>query len=203
MRSAMVPAFIHRGSVAWNGTRLQRRLSPSIPLWTGEKKRLENRKPINSPRPPTTFPHLKRGATVRPKTIVYFEWIIFGTLLVGALQSYLTWDRVAQAAAAYPGGARPLIIMLVFIYGLFATLALLVSRRRSKIAMWILIALVALGLYGLVEAVIRGQLGSDVITTALGEVVQGVALGLLFTPSARRWMRREDEKDEKLREVFN
>jgi hypothetical protein len=140
---------------------------------------------------------------VRPKTIVYFEWVNFGTLLVGVLQSYLTWDRVAQAAAAYPGGARQIIIMFVFIYALFATLILLVSRRRSKIAMWILIALFALGLYGLVEAVIRGQLASDVITTVLVEIVQGVALGLLFTPSARRWMNRKDEKDGKLGEVFD
>jgi hypothetical protein len=140
---------------------------------------------------------------VRPKTIVYFEWINFGTLLVGVLQSYLTWDRVEQAVAAYPGGARQIIIMLVFMYALFATLILLVSRRRSKIAMWILIALVALGLYGLVEAVIRGQLGSDVMNTALGEIIQGVALGLLFTPSARRWMNRKDEKDGKLGEVFD
>jgi hypothetical protein len=77
-----------------------------------------------------------------------------------------------------------------------------VSRHRSKIAMWILTALFAIGLYGLVESVTHGQLRSDVIMTALGQIVEGVALGLLFTPSARRWMRREDEKDEKLREVF-
>ena len=140
--------------------------------------------------------------TVRPKTIVYFEWIIFGVLLVGALQSFLTWDRIAQAAAAYPGGTRPIIIMLIFIYALVATLTLLVSRRRSRIAMWILIALFALGLYGLVVSVARGQFGSDLnaIMTALGTIVQSVALGLLFTPSARRWMNREDEN---LREVFH
>jgi ABC-type multidrug transport system fused ATPase/permease subunit len=142
------------------------------------------------------------GGAVRPKTIVYFERIIFGVLLVGALQTYLTWDRIAQSAAAYPGGTRPIIIILIFIYVLFATLTLLVSRRRSKIAMWVLIALFALGLYGVVESVTRGQLGSDEMTTALGQIVQGVALGLLFTPSARHWMNRKDEKNEKLREVF-
>jgi hypothetical protein len=140
---------------------------------------------------------------VRPKTIVYFERITLGMILLGVLQSYLTWDRVAQAAAAYPGGARPIIIMLIFTFALFATLTLLVSRRRSKIAMWILIALFALGLYGIVESVTREQLGSALIMTALGQIVQGVALGLLFTPSARRWMNREDEKNERLREVFH
>ena len=72
------------------------------------------------------------------------------------------------------------------------------SRRRSKIAMWILIALGALDLsltaLGIIQAV------SDIIWAALESI--GQAYGLLFTPSARRWMRREDEKDEKLREVF-
>ncbi|HEY2528597.1 MAG TPA: hypothetical protein VGJ20_11735 [Xanthobacteraceae bacterium] len=39
---------------------------------------------------------------MRPKTIVYFEWIIFGTRLLGAFQSYLTWDRtIALAATAH------------------------------------------------------------------------------------------------------
>ena len=74
------------------------------------------------------------------------------------------------------------------------------SRRRSKIAMWILIALGALDLsltaLGIIQAV------SDIIWAALESIGQVVAYGLLFTPSARRWMRREDEKDEKLRKVF-
>jgi hypothetical protein len=35
-----------------------------------------------------------------------------------------------------------------------------------------------------------------------GPVGQVVAFGLLFTPSARRWMNREDERA-KLREVSN
>jgi len=153
-----------------------------------------------------------RDPSVRPKTIVYFEVIIFGVLL---LQNNLGWDQIIGALngadslfarlAEDSGTYRNTIVagaitLSIFDFVLVGTLTLLVSRRRSKIAMWILIALGALDLsltaLGIIQAV------SDIIWAALESIGQVVAYGLLFTPSARRWMRREDEKDEKLREVF-
>jgi hypothetical protein len=120
---------------------------------------------------------------VRPNTIVYFEWITFGTILLGALQ---------QLAIA-PDVPTWYILTLIFNV-LFATLTLLVSRSRSKIAMWILIAWFVLNV---ANAIIL--LGSNIIVflgriRILQGMGQGVAFGLLFTPSARRWMNREDEK---------
>jgi hypothetical protein len=38
--------------------------------------------------------------SVRPKTIVYFEWIMFGTLLLNVLQVYLGWDAIVQVATS-------------------------------------------------------------------------------------------------------
>ena len=136
------------------------------------------------------------------RTIVYFEWIIFGTLLLSALQSYLGWDRaIVQAAPSHRDLAVAIIIMLIFEFVLPGTLTLLVSRRRSKIAMWVLIAWFALGLVStdditrfLFSTVLRLRLETtDIIAVAL-LIGQVVAVGLLFTPSARRWMRREDER---------
>jgi len=129
---------------------------------------------------------------VRPKTIVYFEWVTFGTILLGALQ---------QLSIA-PDVPTWVIITLTFNV-LVATLTLLVSHRRGKIAMWILIAWFVLNIVNAVVLIIL--LGSDVImalgrTRSLQGIGSGVALGLLFTPSARRWMNREDER---LREVFH
>jgi putative flippase GtrA len=93
-----------------------------------------------------------------------------------------------------------IIIILIFTFVLNGTLTLLVSRRRSKIAMWVSIALFALGLsVFLVQSTINGLLGLDGILSALQSICQGVAYGLLFTPSARRWMRRED----KLLDIFH
>jgi len=143
---------------------------------------------------------------VRPKSIVYFERIIFGILLLSALHNYLSWDQIIGQALAEDAtldrnsAVTIAITAMIFNYMLVATLTLLVSRRRSKIAMWVLIALSALVLsltaLGIIQA--RRLLASDLIW-AVESIGQVVAYGLLFTPSARRWMRRDAE----LLEVFH
>jgi len=144
---------------------------------------------------------------VRPKTIVYFERMIFAVLLLDILQTYLDWDQIiAQVAMSHPNSsavALPLTVT-VFVLVLVATLTLLISRRRSKIAMWVSIAMFTLDLFVVFVQSTTDEtwLGSDIIFAALEHIGQGVAYSLLFTPSARRWMNREDEKTEKLCEVF-
>ena len=144
---------------------------------------------------------------MRPKTIVYFERIIFGVLL---LQNYLSWDQIIGALAEDATDHNTIVALAeesatdrntilagvitlsIFDFVLVGTLTLLVSRRRSKIAMWILIALGALDLSLAALGIIQGV--SDIIWAALESIGQVVAYGLLFTPSARRWMNRKDEK---------
>jgi heme A synthase len=147
---------------------------------------------------------IQEGIAVRPKTIVYFERIIFGTLLLGVLQSVLGWNRVIAAAPAADRNSAVAftLAILIFTFVLIGTLTLLVSRRRSKIAMWISIALFVLGLPSFVQTVIRGVLFASNIIAVLQAIAQGVAYGLLFTPSARRWMSRKDERA-KLHDVFD
>jgi hypothetical protein len=128
--------------------------------------------------------------------------------LVKVLQSYLSWDQdIAIAAAVYPNSAVAFnLIVQILTIVLFATLTLLVSRRRSKIAMWVYIVLFALNLVsGLAVGItLWSQIGTqspktiDIIPLAV-PIGLGVAVAMLFTPSARRWMRRED----KLLEVFH
>jgi hypothetical protein len=134
---------------------------------------------------------------MRPKTIVYFEWIIFGTLLLSGLQVYLSWDEVLPAAR------NSYLATQIGSFVVIGTLTLLVSRRRSKIAMWVCIALLvldllnihlfAIGLHTRESLQLGLQPGPTVRILAV-LIGQGVAYSLLFTPSARRWLRREDEK---------
>jgi hypothetical protein len=142
------------------------------------------------------FPHLKRGI-VRPKTIVYFEWIIFGTLLVVALEWYLLWNRIIpDENPADTSLTATFIAVQIFKFVLIATLTLLVSRRRSKVAMWLSIALFALGLFATLASYITfGTTDiSDLMILDLAVLIaKGVAYGLLFAPSARQWMRPEDK----------
>jgi len=140
--------------------------------------------------------------TVRPKTIVYFEQIIFGVLLLGVFYNYLSWDQIIGEALAKDATLDRntafviAIAAITFNYVLVGTLTLLVSRRRSKIAMWVLIALSALVLSRFALGIVQSQLllVSDIIPV-LQCIGQVLAYGLLFTPSARRWMNREDEKE--------
>ena len=144
----------------------------------------------------TPSPVYEAGVARRPKTIVYFEWIIFGTLMLSVLQVYLTWDRI-YAFGNPPDRNLQAVIYLIFVtvmLALFGTLTLLVSRRRSKIAMWVSIAMAAYGIWLVVSGIVHERLLASNIIPALQCVGQAVAYGLLFTPSARRWMRREDEK---------
>jgi len=141
--------------------------------------------------------------TVRPKAIVYFEWIMFGVLLHSAIRAYLYDPEIRQIATDPVFDLVTFEVLVAFLLAFLIfplTLTLLVSRRRSKIAMWILIAWVVLGLslflVRLVQS-IGGLLGSDIVRV-IGAVLQfigeGAVVGLLFTPSARRWIRREEDE---------
>jgi len=134
---------------------------------------------------------------VRPKSIVWFERLIFSTLLLGAIQSYLSWDEtVALESQANSNPAAFTAFVQVGVFLIIGTLTLLISRRRSKVAMWVSIALFVLGLPVFFTLLARGLvIGLGVITVAqtLGQVI---AYGLLFTPSSRRWMRGDEQLDE-------
>jgi hypothetical protein len=140
------------------------------------------------------------GGAIRSKTIVYFEWIIFGTLLLRVLQNYLSWDRVIALSGPVDLSLHvtAYLIFLSFMFVLQGTLTLLVSRRRSKIAMWVSIAMFTFGLPVFVQTIIRGLVGSNIIAATQG-IGQFAAFGLLFTLSARRWMNREDTKPTPMR----
>jgi hypothetical protein len=130
---------------------------------------------------------------------------MFGTLLLGVFQSFGflggKHPSIAYQANLLGASTASVLIFLIFIVVLIGTLSLLVSRRRSKIAMWVLIGLFTLGLVSALAAHIT--IGTvDIINLAF-LIIQALAVGLLFSPSARRRMRREDEKNEKLLEVFH
>ena len=140
---------------------------------------------------------------MRPKTIVYFEWIILATLLFNTVRSYLDWDRAIGRQNVADVLYYVSLTIVIGSFVLFGVLTLLVSRRRSKIAMWVSIGLFAISfavfVLDTVLDIIRAQLPSDHMMRALEHISQAVAFALLFTPSARRWMRRED----KVLEVFH
>jgi hypothetical protein len=129
---------------------------------------------------------------MRPQAIVYFERIIFATLALGVWKTWQDWDAlIAKAAISSANPTGFTVFVLCFTFAWIATLTLLVSRRRSKIAMWISLAFFVLGLPAMFLVAANGLLVGSSLITALQTVGQLVAYGLLFTPTARRWINRE------------
>jgi hypothetical protein len=132
---------------------------------------------------------------LRPKPVVAFEAMNLTTLAVGVVHSIFVWDEsVAIASPAF------VITIQAFSIGLVLMLTLLVSRRRSNVAKWVLIVLFLIGLPGVIVLLANGlALGSPIITV-FQTVLQAVGICLLFTPPARRWFRGDDV--ESMRQTF-
>jgi hypothetical protein len=136
---------------------------------------------------------------MRPATIIWFERLIFAMLALGSIQAWSNIHRRIELPRS------TLLLVAVVMVGLVTCLTLLVSRRRSKVAMWILIALFLLGLPALFMTIrlarVGGVTGLAAASDLLQNLLQLVAYGLLFTPSARRWMNKEVTLDD-LGETF-
>ncbi len=123
----------------------------------------------------------------RPAAIAWFERLYIGSLAIAVAVMAAGWDSVGEV---------PTLVMLAgIVLGVLLPvgLVLLVSRMRSRIAQWVLIALFAIGLASNATIYDPGvNWGVDMVvlvTTAM----QMLAVALLFTRSARAWMARKDE----------
>ena len=125
---------------------------------------------------------------MRPKTIVAFERIYLLTLLIGVFQAIIGWRQAI--ALASPGFV---VTIQAVAFGLILALVLWVSRGRSKVAKWIMVGLFVLGLPGTFVSFRSGMTLGWPILTLSQTIMQVVALGLLFTPSARAWLSRKSD----------
>ncbi|HEY5721721.1 MAG TPA: hypothetical protein VIT45_05315 [Allosphingosinicella sp.] len=131
--------------------------------------------------------------TTRPESIAWFERLYIGSLLVSMAIIVMGWDSTGQIPLLYLIPALFLGLVLPVI------LILLVSRRRSRVAKWVLIALFAIGLASNVAGYnpngdLRLDLAALVITA-----MQMLALALLFTAPARAWLAGKDEAGQTVR----
>jgi drug/metabolite transporter (DMT)-like permease len=123
----------------------------------------------------------------RPTSIIWFERIMFGTLALGAIQGLLLWPSIASVA-----GPAFLLTVEAGVLAFFAALTLFVSRRRSKVAKWILIALAVVGVAITVMHYLQGRYLGVPLIGLIQSVGQLLAYGLLFTDQSRQWLRGEE-----------
>ena len=119
---------------------------------------------------------------MRPGTIIWFELLYLGSLVVGVVRLAFNWDEVVVASEE-----TLTLGVLVFALAINLALILFVSRRRSRIAVWLLVVLFLFGLSSYVPLIWTPLVVEDVVDILLG-LAQVLAIALLFSPSARAWL---------------
>lgn len=120
---------------------------------------------------------------MRPSAIINFERLFGLSILLSVVQ-------LALQAGAQIGVIGPTTLLLIQAAGVLLSLALmlLVSRRRSNIARWVLVVFTVLGVLGLLGGLMAGGgfAVSDLVGIA-GVVAQAAAVAMLFSAGAREW----------------
>lgn len=126
---------------------------------------------------------------MRPKSIVTFEYVVLGTLVLGIISSFINRElaETQLADANMPAG----FLLWAQIAGIAINLLLLyfISRKGSPVAKWIYVVLTALGivfgLAGIAQVFAGGAL--TVALTLVTFALSAYSLYLLFRPDANAW----------------
>ena len=118
-----------------------------------------------------------------PSSIKYFEWVFLGSLIIGSTVSILAYSTRAGIS-----GNDALLYALT---GIDFFLVILVSRRRSNIARWILVVMVVMGTpFYFSNLVIYLTMGLIGVMSSIQLVAQYGSICLLFTAGSRQWFER-------------
>ena len=121
---------------------------------------------------------------MRPKSVKLGEQLYAGSILLTIVLAIIGWDE-----AVATGGVALATIINVVVIGITALLLYLTTRRASRVALWLLVALTAINIAGFLFQVAGGVVAPGlfgVLTTA--QTLLGiVGIVLLFRPGARAW----------------
>lgn len=120
---------------------------------------------------------------MRPGSIALAEAVYGTSILLVVIGTALSW---AAASAVY--GPSVALGAVVFAVALPLILLLLATRRRSRVALWLLVAWTVFSLWSVGLQVLHNPaIGLAGIVTTLQLVLMVVGLGLLFGHQARAW----------------
>lgn len=129
---------------------------------------------------------------MRPNSIVLFERLYLGSLVVGVVNLVLSYERIVAQMQSDPAvaqlgwGAGAVIVM--FSLGMAVSLVLwyFIARRGSSIAKWFLVAFTAIGLLSL-PTTLATATGPALIMAVVINLMQLVAVVMLFRADAKPW----------------
>ena len=136
---------------------------------------------------------------MRPKSIVIFDWLFLGSLVLGIVNSLMSFSTITERMKLDPAMARagsfvgPMTtISLVVGLGISLLLWFFISRRASNVARWILVAFTAFGILGVVQNFQNPMYDSisrlPMLVLTLAQVVAAV---MPFRSDAKDWFDRK------------
>src|SRR4028118_2183039 len=126
---------------------------------------------------------------MRPKSIVYFEWIVIASLVISML-TLLVAVAVLGELMMVLGDAGPAIFIGWFLMDVvFAVLLFFISRRASSLAKWIYIVLCAIWLLLMVVGIgtTMSQPAISIRVTLIQIGLTIASLVLLFQADSNAW----------------
>jgi len=137
---------------------------------------------------------------MRPESIRWFDLTYLGSVALSAVDFVLERDALtAQLTAQF--GESGLTLGAGIVTGTFVAwmaflvlLWFLVARKRMAGAKWVIVLLVAIGLYAL-PTLFTGTLTPERVVSVLSLVLSLVAVYCLFRPDAKAWFAARESSD--------
>jgi len=129
----------------------------------------------------------------RPKSIRLFELFYLGSVLVGAVDTAMTWAETSVSAEAIQTkqmlGPWFMSLSTVFLYTLWLLLWYFTARERSNVARWVVVVFYALSLIGFVFMLAVGSAPAplSLALSAVSLAFTTVAVFFLFQRDATEW----------------
>ena len=130
---------------------------------------------------------------MRPASIVNFERLYLGALVVGLINTVLTFEATLAEVRAQPGaetmGSTIFYISLAIGFLIPVLLWYFVARRASVVAKWIVVVLFLVGIAGFLIGISQPTApnGIALILGIVSMLMQAGAVWMLFRPDAKAW----------------
>jgi hypothetical protein len=138
----------------------------------------------------------------RPNSIIWFERVFLGSLLLGLLNSIFTWSTMTAQMAATPGAAMfgGGVLIGTMALGIIINLLLwyFIARRGSNVARIIWTVLFAFGVFGIIAVFMQATPVSMKIVPLISFALQAYGVFLLYRPDAKPWFSPNKENLENI-----
>jgi len=128
----------------------------------------------------------------KPKAVKTVQLILWVTIAIGLVRTFLEHQKVTQEVAA-SGFGSSFVYFVTFTSLAFMALQIYLLGKGKNWARWLFVILFAIGIPTVVMQLMK-SFSTDPIFTSIGAIqtiAQVYACVLLFTPEASKWYKRK------------